>query len=343
MVTKSIISVIDRKLEENNHFYDCDAIIDFFRELRHYFKHEFEASDGRARHDFYQLSKLANDALELLEFQIVNYRVFNLYLYKKTNNNQLLFSDFWEFYADFNKFIPIFEVSWGNISSGQKALLNVFSRFYSLVQKPLSKNLLVLIDEGDIYFHPQWQKSFVRDILKFLTNIFFEKNIQVILTSHSPFIISDLPPNNVILLGQKSDKEREQEKDKEIFNEGKPTFAANFHTLFADSFFIKEGLIGDYAKEKINEIIDSMKCEKIDSEFEKYAKKLINLIGEPVIREKLNQLFFDYLDKVKTVEDSINAEILDLEKQIKTLEEKREKIRLSKQKDESDDSNKQKY
>ncbi|MGG5787948.1 AAA family ATPase [Bacillus pretiosus] len=332
LITYSIINVIDRKLEEKKLIYDVEDIIDIFLDLKYYFEHEFEASDGKAKNDFYQLSELANDALNLLNFHFVKYPMFNLYLFKSNNKNQFLFEDFWKYYAKFNAFIPIYQVSWGNISSGQKALLNVFSRFYSIAEKPLSKNLLILIDEGDIYFHPQWQKRFVKDILTFLINIFTGKNIQIILTSHSPFVISDLPPNNVILLGQNSGKGMEP------INEGKPTFAANFHTLFADSFFIKGGLIGDYAKDKINETIQLLKDGEKDREFTKYAKNFINLIGEPVIREKLTQMYFEYLERVD--ENSIDAKILELENQVKILKEKRDRSRLPKIKDESDDSNK---
>ncbi|PED94922.1 hypothetical protein CON90_10335 [Bacillus toyonensis] len=332
LITENMMKVIDRNLEEEKLFYNDEDIIELFREFKHYFEHEFEASDGKVKRDFKKLSGLADNAIKLMKLPIGDHQMFNLYLYKTINENQLFFKEFWECYAEFNAFIPFYRVSWGNISSGEKALLNVFSRFYSLYEKPLSKNLLILIDEGDIYFHPQWQKRFVRDILTFLTNIFKGKNIQIILTSHSPFVISDLPPNNVILLGQKSDK------DIEPINEGKPTFAANFHTLFADSFFIKGGLIGDYAKDKINETIRLLKDGEKNPEFTTYAKNFINLIGEPVIREKLTQMYFEYLERVD--ENSIDARILELENQVKILKEKRDRSRLPKIKDESDDSNK---
>ncbi|MFF2241655.1 AAA family ATPase [Bacillus thuringiensis] len=332
LITNSIINVIDRELEEEIMIYDVEDIKNIFIDLRFYFEHESNASDGKAKSDFYQLSELANDALKLLSFPFVKYHMFNLRILKSNNKNQFTYEDFWKCYAKFNAFIPIYQVSWGNLSSGQKALLNVFSRFYSLAKESLSKNLLILIDEGDIYFHPQWQKRFVKDILMFLTNIFTDKNIQIILTSHSPFVISDLPPNNVILLGQKSDK------DIEPINEGKPTFAANFHTLFADSFFIKGGLIGDYAKDKINETIQFLKYGEKDREFAKYAKNFINLIGEPVIREKLTQMYFKYLERVD--ENSIDAKILELENQVKILKEKRDRSRFPNIKDESNDSNK---
>ena len=76
----------------------------------------------------------------------------------------------------------------------------------------------------------------------------FTQNIHIILTSHSPFIISDLPKENVIFL----------EKGEQLnpFEDGKQTFGANIHTLLSHGFFMKEGLMGEFAKEKIQSIIN---------------------------------------------------------------------------------------
>lgn len=46
---------------------------------------------------------------------------------------------------------------------------------------------LLLIDEIETHLHPRWQKS----ILSILRNLF--PNLQIILTTHSPFILSSLP------------------------------------------------------------------------------------------------------------------------------------------------------
>ena len=54
-----------------------------------------------------------------------------------------------------------------------------------------------------------------------------------------------------------------KEGDKTTVLEGKDrpqkSFGANIHDLLADSFFIGDGLIGDFAKEKINETIEELK------------------------------------------------------------------------------------
>ena len=70
----------------------------------------------------------------------------------------------------------------------------------------------------------------------------------LIFATHSPFIISDLPKENIIFL----------EKGKQVypFEDGKQTFGANIHTLLSHGFFMKDGLMGEFAKDKIKSIIN---------------------------------------------------------------------------------------
>ena len=73
------------------------------------------------------------------------------------------------------------------------------------------------------------------------------KNLHIIIASHSPFILSDLPKENIIFL--------EEGKQVKPFK-GKQTFGANIHTLLSDGFFMSDGLMGEFAKGKIEEIKD---------------------------------------------------------------------------------------
>ncbi|WP_250558852.1 AAA family ATPase, partial [Escherichia coli] len=59
---------------------------------------------------------------------------------------------------------------------------------------PLLGEAIVLIDEIDLHLHPKWQ----RDVLKKLTETF--PNCQFIVSTHSPQIIGEIPPENVLLV-----------------------------------------------------------------------------------------------------------------------------------------------
>ena len=74
-------------------------------------------------------------------------------------------------------------------SSGEA---NILSTLISLV--PLLKdNSLVLIDEPEISLHPLWQSKYIDLLNKILENV---SGCHIIIASHSPFLASDLKPNN---------------------------------------------------------------------------------------------------------------------------------------------------
>jgi len=203
-------------------------------------------------------------------------------------------------------------MAWLNLSSGEIALLNLYSRIYSAVEaKKECKELVILIDEGETGFHPQWQKEYLKILIDFLPQIFPDKKIQIILTSHSPFLVSDLPKENIIFLSK-------NEKGKCVVSklqDRKETFGANIHTLFTDSFFMKGGLMGTFAEKRINEVIAYLNGEsaenslfngKISEEQQKLAEKYISMIGEPIIRNMLQkQLNSKRLEKVENHEERI--------------------------------------
>ncbi|PEK36112.1 MULTISPECIES: AAA family ATPase [Bacillus cereus group] len=216
--------------------------------------------------------------------------------------------------------------SWRDLSSGQKALLNIYSRFYfvskrwELTENP-QNDLVILIDEGEVYLHPHWQGKFLNSLIEYFPVVFRnedgmkQRNIQLILTSNSPFIVSDLPGTNVIFL-------RKDEEDTVIIDdleEYHQTFAANIHSLLAHSFFMEDGVTGAFAKRKINEIVHLLVKEDIGkiSQNEKKIERTINLIGEPLIRNKLSQMLKDRLS-IRMI--NVNNEIKNLKSRIVELE-----------------------
>lgn len=63
------------------------------------------------------------------------------------------------------------------------------------------------------------------------------------------------------------------------------TFGSNIHTLFRDAFFLNDGTMGAFAERKINEIACSLQGN-VSAE----TKKLIEEIGDDIIRNKLRQM-----------------------------------------------------
>ncbi|BFU78724.1 hypothetical protein ALC152_19390 [Arcobacter sp. 15-2] len=181
---------------------------------------------------------------------------------------------------------------------------------------------IILLDEPDLGIHSKWQKQYINELINIFSTL--NKKLHFIITSHSPFILSDLPAKNVIFL--KDGKQEYPFKEKQ-------TFGANIHTLLSDGFFMSDGLMGEFAKGKIEEIkkfYDENKdlkkedvnfnTQKIDYESKKERFNHIqSIIGEPflktVIKNYLDELELIFLDK-----DTIDLELSKIEERKSYLE-----------------------
>ena len=226
---------------------------------------------------------------------------------------------------EFNE--KIFEFSWDNLSTGQQAFLNIFSRFYTIEE--VRENVVILIDEGETYLHPKWQREFIMNFISVIPKLLEEKsinneiNIQIILTSNTPFLISDLPRENIIFLENKNGR-CNVHKSMDL----EQTFGANIHTLLRNSFFM-DNTIGKFAYRKINEVICWIKmveeqqnnnCYKVNEENENRIKCIIDNIGEPLIKNKLEKMYFNnFPERLNTDNQIIRCKncIVDLQNQIK--------------------------
>lgn len=182
--------------------------------------------------------------------------------------------------------------SWRNISSGESALMDLYSRLYFahgqlIKEEKLDNNknfVYLLIDEAEVGFHPQWQSEYFYNLINFVSKLYMNYKVQIILTSHSPFIVSDLPKENVIFL------EKKENLCEVISFKEDQTFGANIHTLLSNQFFMKDGVIGKFARMKIQNELEPLLNNNIKKNDLERLKKFINTIGEPVLKSKLTEI-----------------------------------------------------
>ena len=88
------------------------------------------------------------------------------------------------------------------MSSGEVAMINIFATVYSALKKNTSGNILLLIDEIDAFLHPIWQQEILTHITEWINQSkqFDNKKVQLIVATHSPIILSDIPKDNIIYL-----------------------------------------------------------------------------------------------------------------------------------------------
>lgn len=200
--------------------------------------------------------------------------------------------DTMEFIRNFQKLdckTVVLDTKRNDISSGHSAYLNMCARINSAKKSGeicRKENVILLIDEGDIYLHPEKQLAYMDNLLKLLQILYQEKKVQLIVTSNSPFIISDIQSSNILYL------EREGGKINIAKSTISNTFASNVNVLLLDSFFVKNGLIGEYARKKIDRILQDIQSDNLSESEYLYLEAIIKIIGEPIIRRKLETMLF---------------------------------------------------
>jgi predicted ATPase len=209
-------------------------------------------------------------------------------------------------------------VSFNSLSYGQKFIIRFIYDLLNQIETIRSDdkvyNINLLLDEIEQGLHPEWQRKFIKlliDILKKKQ----EFNFNIICATHSPFILSDLPKENIYFLkdGKKDDGIKKQ------------TFGANIHTLLSDSFFMEDGLMGEFAKSKIDKVIKILNQEKPSKEDLEYCEKIIPVIGEPIVKNQLQKMLDSKkLPKVGEIA-KIHKEIKELQSRLKDLEGKDDK------------------
>jgi len=208
------------------------------------------------------------------------------------------------------------------LSGGERSMLNLFSRIYDVVktQKENPPSLL-LIDEGETSLHPEWQRHYVEILAGFLNVMACEINaaedngekgfrFQVVLTTHSPLLLSDFPGCSINYLGEGSCES---------------TFGANIYDLYRESFFLSHGFVGSFATDKIRQVADMIsgmeERNEVDVEKVNYCSEIIALIGEPRVKSYLSARLNKVKDSRPTIED-LRRKQVEIEEMIRKMEGK---------------------
>lgn len=212
------------------------------------------------------------------------------------------------------------DIKFASLSSGEKqkiystnSILYQINNLNSVDSKQTKlieyKYINIILDEIELYFHPELQRKYVSELLYVISKAYINKirGINICFVTHSPFILSDIPDSKILFL----EKELDDITSKTIASKNEiKTFGANIHELLSHGFFMENGLIGDFAKDKINDIINYLnnKESKIDSK--EKAKNTIEIIGEEFLRDKLLKMYNEKFDipreeKIKQLEEEI--------------------------------------
>lgn len=211
-----------------------------------------------------------------------------------------------------------------SLSSGEKQMLYSTSAIIYHLQNVSSvkdKSLVhyssvnLVLEEVELYFHPEYQRRFIKYLINAINNSQFnnEISLNIIFVTHSPFILSDIPKQNVLFLKDGIPSYDMQEN----------TFGANIHSLLKNGFFLETLPIGDFAHAKINELFRKLNSGDFDEQGQEYKDmyKDILLVGEPYLRGQLLALYNSYKN-IPTEERSsyYQRKIQELEQRLAQLE-----------------------
>ncbi len=190
---------------------------------------------------------------------------------------------------------------------------------------------LIFIDEGELYYHPEWQRRFLADLLDMLDLCREEAGLQVVFTTNSPFVISDVLKEDVQYLSEQAEE----------FGD---TLGQNIHKLLKKNFFM-DYTIGEYSRKLIETLI-LLLSEKRENDLEERKNRfryfsdrqnenqihemirfLIQQIGEPIYREKLGKMLEERIASNKTPKElriqELERQKADLETELAQLKEER--------------------
>ena len=225
------------------------------------------------------------------------------------------------------------EITLQSMSSGERQMLYSLSYIYYHIKNIASikedgkrvvgyHHVNLIFDEAELYYHPEYQRQYITRLLEHLamcninrTNI---RSINIIIITHSPFILSDLPETNILFL-RKGDDEKEDVPQK--------TLGANIYDLLKSGFFL-DYAIGDVVQQKLQDIMDvyyKLEGDTQKDEFERKKKEFkftIDHLGEDYLRHNFMHIY-EELER-KTVGMSRKEQ---LAARINSLQEEMENLR----------------
>lgn len=237
---------------------------------------------------------------------------------------------FHKYYGNDLKVDIPFDIYRVNISTGEKNLIGLLSTIMHEVKsfsgvQPFGmtnqqKTYTILVDEIESGMHLDWSRNLINFIIEYMkkqvlntgwrsfTCIDLNIKIQLIITTHSPFLLSDLNKNSIIALDLKNGKA--------IKKNDISAFAQNIQRIMNHEFFIHD-CYGAFAQNKIQSVINKLNSEKALTDGEKETIRfIIEEVGEPLLKNKLNE---KYIEKLLQEEDSVNFEEIRLIKKLKDI------------------------
>ena len=328
LLSESLLSKCEKYLKEDVSDYEnygFNLLLEIVKELD---KNEVKAETRKIRKEYvesiisivkvfrkfrYVSTKIEDDS----EYILLKYSKMNRNLFKELNEKLTNYVISKERLNKTYYYPLIVDTPNYHMSTGEGNLIEIFSQLYTYLymHEESSGDIILLVDELESGMHLEWSRRLIKILIDNLSEIFEDegkgRKIQLIFTTHSPYMLSDIKPGNVIMI------EKNQATG---YSEGKVlqnTFAKNIQEIMKDNLI--DNIYGDFALAKIDSMISILNGEVQEGNEEELLKE-IHLISEPILRNKLLDM---YDKKYNTSEFNIEKQLLKLD----LTDEQRQKVR----------------
>lgn len=171
------------------------------------------------------------------------------------------------------------------MSSGEKQLLYAMSYILYHLKNIQSVNedkyripyhhVNIIMDEVELYFHPDYQRRLISMLISCLSWSHIDRrkirSINLIVATHSPFVLSDIMTENSLYL-----------RDGSPVRVHKQTFGGNYYNMLKGSFFFRDSAIGEVSSNFIRQRVAEKKQTGIIP-----PRETLDMVGDPFIRRFL--------------------------------------------------------
>lgn len=178
------------------------------------------------------------------------------------------------------------EIRFSQMSSGERQMMNSLSYIIYHIKNLQSvkngphtvayRHINIVFDEAELYAHPNFQRDFVSKLLETIHWCHIDrrkiKSINIILATHSPFVLSDVLSQRSLYL-----------ENGQVYPIKGQSFGGNYYDLLENSFFFKESAMGRVSTQRIEEWINDY-----DRGFMKDGSLTMDMtdyIGDPIVKE----------------------------------------------------------
>jgi restriction system-associated AAA family ATPase len=174
-------------------------------------------------------------------------------------------------------------VDYVSLSDGEHQLVQLLGTF-SMISSP---NVLFLLDEPESHFNPLWRVKFISRLMELPTSNGMRESItslskeqECLLTTHAPFVPSDMQSDNVFIFSKDPET-----KFIQIAQPGMQTYGATFDAILGECFGIRPPM-SQLARNEIDKLMKSQNEDAIREGIE----RLGNSVDKIILMDKLRQI-----------------------------------------------------